>query len=281
MMPRATQEFGLQFQVATGEVRALAPNAVLITGQHDAVLIDTLFVRKDAEELVRLIQASRKELRAVFITHAHPDHYFGIPIIEKAFPKARIWARPSTIDWMREFRAKLVHWQEMYPGEIPESISLPRAYEDRSYELEGREIRLVDLFMVETVEATAFYVPSAKTFVAADLIYAKAHHYMSDVNSPDTWIEAIESTRTIGPIDRVIPGHGPVGGAELFDESIQWLRTYQEIAKPGVRFADIARAMMKRYPNHSLPILLWVTRGPGFGLAGAREAGVPPEVLGA
>jgi hypothetical protein len=26
--------------------------------------------------------------------------------------------------------------------------------------------------------------------------------------------------------------------------------------------------------------LLWLTRGPGFGLAGAKETGVPPELLG-
>jgi glyoxylase-like metal-dependent hydrolase (beta-lactamase superfamily II) len=281
IMPKSKPKSRLQFHVATGQLRALAPNAVLIAGQRDAVLIDTLFVRKDAEDLVRLIQASQKKLKDVFITHAHPDHYFGLPVIQQAFPKARIWARPATIDWMREFRAKLVHWQEMYPGEIPDSIQLPLAYEKNSYELEGNKIALVDLFMVETLEATAFYIPSEKTFVAGDFIYAKAHHYMSDVNSPETWIKAIQEKRKIGAIERVIPGHGPVGGSELFDESIQWLRAYQSVAKPGVRFADIAREMMKRYPHHALPILLWVTRGPGFGLAGAKEAGVPPEVLGA
>lgn len=270
----------LQFQVATGQPRAFAPNAVLISGQRDAVLIDTLLVRQDAEDLVRMIQSSQKKLRDVFITHAHPDHYFGLPVIQKAFPKARIWARPATIEWMREFRAKLLHWQEVYAGEIPDSITLPRAYEDDSIELEGQRIVLVDLFMVETVEATAFYIPSEKTFVAGDLIFAKAHHYMADVNSPETWIKAIQAQRKTGAIERVIPGHGPVGGKELFNESIEWLRAYQEVAKPGVRFADIAREMMRRYPNHALPIVLWVTRGPGFGMAGAREAGVPPEVFG-
>ena len=279
-MPKKKAKAPLQFQVATGQPYAFAPNAVLISGERDAVLIDAMLVRKDAEELVRMIQASGKTLKDVFITHAHPDHYFGLPIIQKAFPKARDWARPATIEWMREFRAKLLHWQEVYAGEIPDAITLPRAFEDSSHEIEGREIKLVDLFMVETVEATAFYVPSEKTFIAGDLIFSKAHHYMSDVNSPETWIKAIQTKRKIGAIHRVIPGHGPVGGTELFDESIEWLRAYQDVARPGVRFTEIARAMMRRYPHYALPIVLWVTRGPGFGMAGAKEAGVPPGVFG-
>ncbi len=75
------------------------------------------------------------------------------------------------------------------------------------------------------------------------------------------------------------PGHGPVGGSELIDASIQWMRDYKEVAKPGIRFVDIAKAMMARYPKHALAILLWVTRGPGFGLSGAAEIGMPPGVL--
>jgi hypothetical protein len=36
---------------------------------------------------------------------------------------------------------------------------------------------------------------------------------------------------------------------------------------------------MARYPQHALAILLWVTRGPGFGLSGAAEIGMPAGVL--
>ena len=52
-----------------------------------------------------------------------------------------------------------------------------------------------------------------------------------------------------------------------------------EVARPGVRFVEVAREMMRRYPDHRGAILLWLTRGPGFGLSGARELGVPAELL--
>ena len=37
---------------------------------------------------------------------------------------------------------------------------------------------------------------------------------------------------------------------------------------------------MRRYPDYGLPIFLWLTRGPGFSTAGAKEVGVPAELLG-
>ena len=275
-MPDATP---IEFEVFVAEPRALASNAVLIKGRDAAVLVDNCLILSDAEKLVRMIRASGRELTTVLVTHAHPDHYFGLPALREAFPAAKILARPAVIDGIREYRAKIVHWQEMYRGELPQQIPMPQALVGDSLDLEGHAIQFVDLFMIETVHATAFYLPAEKAFIAGDLVYAQAQHYMSDVNDPDTWIEALESVRRLGPIETLFPGHGPAGGTELLDASIRWMRDYKEVAKPGVRFADIAKAMMARYPKHALAILLWVTRGPGFGLSGATEAGVPAGLL--
>ncbi|MFD3503269.1 hypothetical protein ACFWWT_32220 [Streptomyces sp. NPDC058676] len=53
-----------------------------------------------------------------------------------------------------------------------------------------------------------------------------------------------------------MPGHGPVGGREVFDDTRHWLEDYQQIAKPGVPIADIAREMTRRHPDRALPMLL-------------------------
>jgi glyoxylase-like metal-dependent hydrolase (beta-lactamase superfamily II) len=265
----------LQFHVASGALRAMASNAVLITGAKHAVLIDTLLIEEDARRLAATIRSTGKELTTILITHAHPDHYFGLPIIQKEFPKAQVFARPTTVEFLKEFAAKIIHWQEMYRGEIPTALELPRILEVNSIRLEDNDIQILDLEMVETTAATAFYVPAASTLIAADLIYSQCHHYMSDVGRADTWIDAIEKTRKTGPIDRIIPGHGPGGGLELFDASIRWMRDYEKVATPGKRFTEIAKEMINLYPKHGLAMLLWVTRGPGFGLAGARDIGAP------
>ena len=269
----------LSFQVFTGQEFALSNNAVLIAGQQDAVLIDTCLVLSDAARLVAMIKASGKTLKGVYITHAHPDHYFANGAIQEAFPSARLYARQGVIDFMQEYRAKIVHWREMYADEMPRSLPMPEPLAGSHALLEGKEIRFVDLPVSETVHATAFYVPSEKAVIAGDLVFSGMHHYVADTNHPGSWIEALNVVRRLGPIERVFPGHGPVGGPELLDASEKWLRDYRDVARHGVRFVDVAKEMTRRYPNHGLAILLWLTRGPGFGLAGAKEIGVPPGLL--
>ncbi len=271
----------LGVEVFTSSPRALASNAVLLTGEQEALLIDTAFTLPDTEAIVQAVERSGKSLRSLLVSHAHPDHYFGIDRVREAFPGVEAYARRSVIEQLSEFRAKILHWQELYAGEIPATLRLPEPLEGGSVSLEDAAIELIDLYMIESLHATAFYLPSEKTLVAADLVFANAHHYMSDVGDPDTWIAELERVRHGYDIERVIPGHGPPGGPELFDRSIAYLTDWKEVARPGARFVDIAREMTGRYPDYELAIVLWLTRGPGFGLAGAGELGVPPELLGA
>jgi glyoxylase-like metal-dependent hydrolase (beta-lactamase superfamily II) len=61
------------------------------------VLIDAAFTRADAQRIVDTIRASGKNLTTVYITHDHPDHYFGLEVIRQAFSRARFVALPAAV----------------------------------------------------------------------------------------------------------------------------------------------------------------------------------------
>src|SRR5688572_33454603 len=67
----------LQVAVFTASAEGFLVNSTLVSGARDAVLIDAAFTRQDALALVDSIKARRKNLTTVYVTHGHPDHYFG------------------------------------------------------------------------------------------------------------------------------------------------------------------------------------------------------------
>ena len=264
----------------SGVKPSLYPNSILILGEKEAVLVDGQWWLSEGKKVADMIAQSGRKLTTILITHAHPDHYMGLNPIVARFPGVKVLARKAVREEiMYEFPAKRMHWQEMVPDDMPLQAVVPEEFTGDSISLEGYEIRFIDLPPAETVAATAFYIPSAKTLISGDLIFAHSHSYFGDVNNPDLWIKALNFVQELGPIEVIYPGHGPVSGPEIFNELISYMHDYREIAKPGVRVTVVAKAMMERYPDYDGAILLWLTRGPGFGLSGARELGVPEALL--
>lgn len=269
-----------EYEIFTGEAKAVLPNSILIKGKKEAVLVDAQWLLSDGAKVVDMVEKSGLRLTHILITHGHPDHYWGLAPLVERFPEAKVLARQPVVDEISyQFSAKWLHWQLLFGDEIPVKPVIPEVFEGDSIELEGHKITFIDLPPAETMDATAFYVSVDKTLIAGDLIFAKTHAYFSDLGNPGGWIKALELVKRHGPIEQVIPGHGPVGGIELIDEQIRYMQDYQSIAQPGVTIQEIAPKVIARYPDHELPVFLWWTRGPGLGPLGPRALGVPKELL--
>jgi len=76
-------------------------SATLISGERDAVLVDALLTVGQAHDLAEWITAHDKNLAAVYITHGHGDHWFGLGAVLDRFPDARAFALPAVIEQMR------------------------------------------------------------------------------------------------------------------------------------------------------------------------------------
>lgn len=269
---------GLNIHTFCSSAFGLAANAVLIEGPTEAILVDTFWTIDDAKELASVVKNTGKRLKAVYISHAHPDHYGGIPAFASAFPETPILAHQGVIDGIREWPAKVLHWQDIYGDAMFGEMVLPTEITRELDAVDGRTFRAIKLPPAETVHATAFALPDQKTFIAGDLLFDRTHLYMGDTCNAEQWLEALEFVKREGTYDLCIPGHGGLEG-DAFSSTSDWLNVFREVHQPGVHFTKIAQTMYERFPDYGLANMLWVTRGPGFGTYGAAEAGVPPEVL--
>lgn len=257
----------------------IAENAVLLLGKDDAVLIDGAWLLADGAALAQRIAATGRRLKAVLITHGHPDHYMGLGPVLARFPDAKVLARPEVRREMaEEFRAKWRHWSPVFGDQLPSEPVLPEAFSGEYTALEGEQIVWVDMPPAETRHATAFHVPSLRAVITGDVVFSGMHAYFADLDNPSGWMTALQRLKELG-VDRVYPGHGPAGDAGLIDAQLIYMRDYASVAAVGVPLANIVQEMTQRYPAYQAPEILWWTRGPGFGAFGARAHGVPAEVL--
>lgn len=75
--------------------KGLSSVSTLILGTKAAALVDPPFLRPDANAVVDWIKKSTfLPLKAVFITHHHPNHYFSANPILDAFPGSQLFAAP-------------------------------------------------------------------------------------------------------------------------------------------------------------------------------------------
>ncbi|SDC84677.1 Glyoxylase, beta-lactamase superfamily II [Paracidovorax valerianellae] len=249
----------LQLQVYNPGTKSLFPvSSELITGAHDAVLIDAQFQRDDAEALVEKIRASGKKLTTVYISHKDPDFYFGLDVIQAAFPDAKIVATPQTVAGIKASKdGKLAHWGPILKGNAPKALVVPEPMQGDTITLEGQAIKVLGLDG-PTPARTVVWIPSLKAVVGGVPVAANIHVWMADTQSPESrrdWITTLDRIEALKP-EVVVPGHFVVdakGQEPRSTASLAFTRDYVKAfeteAAQAKDAAALVVAMKKRYPE--------------------------------
>ena len=117
--------------------------SILLSGVHDAILVNAQFLHSDAVDVAQTIQAGGKHLRAIYVSSAEPHAYFGLGVLQAAFPLARILASGDTVEAIRrQAGARVAHWGGILKHNAPRCIVVPQPYDGASLPLEGRHIAL-------------------------------------------------------------------------------------------------------------------------------------------
>jgi glyoxylase-like metal-dependent hydrolase (beta-lactamase superfamily II) len=239
-------------------------SATLIHGQEEAVLVDTLVTFGQVDALADWIDGFGKRLVGIYITHGHSDHWIGLSRLRERFGDVPGWARPKVFE-RAVFEATNPglsgYWQGVFPGEIPEKPETPDRLETTSIELEGSEIRVIDIGQGDTEHSTIVHVPSTRAVVGGDVVYNQVHMMTAetDTRSRQEWIDNLNQIAALDP-QIVVSGHHRVGAPndpKSIGESQQYLRDFSRVAETEETVEDIVNAMLALHPDRDNPRVAW------------------------
>ncbi len=258
-MPVASEALRVKPYYSSPE--SFAVSSTLIEGNKEVVLIDAQFTLSEGKKVADLIAASKKKLVAIFITHAHPDHSWGVEKILERFPDAPVYSTQTIIDELTTLNPKkLAVWKPMLGKAITDAPRMPKPYKQSFFQLEDHPIEIISLKAADSKNAIAFWVPSAKTLVAGDAVFDDAHVWLADADAKHrkTWLASLDKLKALNP-EKVIPGHrGPhaTENTEAILKTAEYIKDFDKTLAEATSPDDVMLLMNAKHQTLGLPMIL-------------------------
>jgi glyoxylase-like metal-dependent hydrolase (beta-lactamase superfamily II) len=249
-----------------GSTRMWSPIvSTLIMGRHEAVLIDPPLTTTQAAEVGDWIAASGHQLRQIYITHGHGDHWFGAIPLQQRFPSVTVRATEGTAKLMAAqndpaFRAEF--WDRVFPGQLPAGELDVSVVDEHGFELDGVALVPVEVGHTDTDATTMLHVPDMDLLVAGDVVYNGVHLYLTESGGTagiDEWLAALDTAEALRAAS-VVAGHKDPRAVD--DPSqIQATRRYLSDARRLLESSESAQEfyqeMLRLHPERLNPGALW------------------------
>lgn len=264
----AAAETKLTTTVYTGTANGFLVTSTLIAGDKEAVLIDAQFTLADAHRLVGQILDSKKTLTSVYVTHGHPDHYFGLEVIKQAFPKVKIVALAKPLAEIKKTAAgKVKQWGPIYGAQITTKPVTPSVQKTATLTLEGQTIELRGPAQGDAADSTYVWIPSTKTVIAGDAVFAGVHPWTAETNAETrkAWIKTLDEIAALGPTT-VIPGHqdGKSKNVSIVTWTKDYLLAFDAAVASSKTPDEVTQKVKAKYKDLQLEIILQVGAGAQF-----------------
>ncbi len=246
------------------ELMWVANSSTLIYGERDAILVDTFLTIDQSQALLNWVVASGKNLTAIYLTHGHGDHAFGIASLLEHFPNAKAVATPEIVAATQEQLSPTLldnFWRKRFPGQIPDRLRVPDPLSNNELYLEGHKLVAVNTGFTDTAQSTSLYVPSVGLLVAGDAVYNGIHPYLTETSTESRlqWISSLDKLESLKP-RAVIAGHKVPENKDdphMIAETRQYLRDFNRLNEATTTARQLYDAMLELYPDRANPGSLW------------------------
>lgn len=244
----------LNLNVYHADSNSFSVNSTLITGEKEAMVIDTGFTRADALRIASNVLDSNKTLKTIFISQADPDYYFGAETLKQIFPEAKVVSTPAVIDEIKhKLAGKLAFWTPKMGINAPTNPIVPEPVGANTLTVDGETIEIKGTTGT-LANRPYLWIPSLKTIAGNVGVYGNMHVWTADSQTKaerDAWIAQLKEMKALQPT-QVIPGHMSENTpftTDTIDFTQAYLETFEKALAKGKNSQEVISLMDKAYPN--------------------------------
>ena len=195
-----------------GDPRIWSPlSSTLISGQENAVLVDPPMTVEQTQRVGDWLRHRGRNSATSTSPTATVTTGSAQARLRRRFPGVTVLATPGTLQEMEMhgspgFRSSF--WDSIFPDLIPPTTTVTQPVDSGSFELEGHELRIVEVGHTDTDNTTMLFVPSIGLLVAGDAVYNGVHPYLTESQDGglEAWLRALDIAESLEP-RFVVAGH--------------------------------------------------------------------------
>ncbi|HEV7625963.1 MAG TPA: MBL fold metallo-hydrolase [Streptomyces sp.] len=203
-------------------------NAGWISDGTSTVLVDTAATLRRTGRLRQALLASGAPLPSTVVnTHHHGDHTYGNTLFTPA--ATVIGHEACRRETLRAGRQLHLIWPDVDFGDVDVTPPALTYRDELTLHIGEMEVRLLHPGPAHTVGDTVVWLPEQSVVFTGDIVFHGGTPFIP-MGSLSGSLHALDRLRGLGA-RTVVPGHGPLGGPEVFDAVERYLRYVEELAR--------------------------------------------------
>ena len=236
VLPIEAQQPRIEIHWFVGSEQSYQTNAYWIESKDGIVLIDSLMLKKDANQLATVMKTTGKPLVAIILTHPHVDHFGGTRVIVDAFGgKVPVIATKATAQSVKKVHENAIAtWAKALGDSYEQDVFVPNQLikSGEIIELAGMRLKIQDYGAMESDNNSIIEFMDIKVLFTGDATVSHAPFYVGEGHSTNA-IEQLEKlAKDFAPNTIVYSGHNePNRLAYVVKENINQIKFMQNEVK--------------------------------------------------
>ncbi|MBL7980056.1 MAG: MBL fold metallo-hydrolase [Bacteroidetes Order II. Incertae sedis bacterium] len=247
-----------------------AANAThVIETAHELVVVDTQFLSPMAQAFRAYVDSLDKPVNRVFISHGHPDHYFGLAL---AFSDCKAYSLAGVNQIIAEWGPQMIKNQKPTFGDlIPDAVLVPQhsVTPGTSEVIDGLTYEYEVVEGTESEAQLLIKLPELGTVIAQDLVYSGVHIWLG-MGWFEKWTAELQRLADTDGYDYILAGHGLPCTKDEIHNNIRYIQTAQRLFEDGLEQDAFKAQLLEAYPHRESPMMFDLYLGFLFGQMGSH-----------